>query len=100
MSRRIGSTTAEGQEPVQEQEKERWERAVRRDPSWWQRLALWWTGRTLGKPPTPLRIMAHAPRVFLATVLYEAAFARSKAAPHRLKVLAGLRVSSLVGCQW
>lgn len=93
MSRRLTPTTSvEGQE--------RWERAVRRHPSWWQRLALWWTARSMGKPPAPLRIVAHAPPVFLATVLYESAYARSKAAPLHLKVLAGLGVSSLVGCHW
>ncbi|MBO0730466.1 MAG: hypothetical protein J2P57_14495 [Acidimicrobiaceae bacterium] len=80
---------------------ERWERAVDPRPSWWQRLVLWRTARdTFGEAPNPLRIMAHAKAVFLATVLHEGVYARSRVAPLRLKVLAGQRVSSLVGCTW
>ena len=56
--------------------------------------------RTFGKAPDPLRIMARAPRVFLADVLFEMVFAKSQQAPRRLKIIAGQRVSSLVGCPW
>lgn len=80
---------------------ERWERAVAPRPSWWQRLLLWGTARgTFGKAPNALRIMAHVNAVFLSTALHEGVYSRSRAAPLRLKVLAGQRVSSLVGCTW
>ena len=80
---------------------ERWERAVNPRPSWWQRLLMKGTARAaFGKAPNPLRILAHAPAAFLATALYEGVYSRSRVAPLRLKVLAGQRVSSLVGCTW
>jgi hypothetical protein len=80
---------------------ERWERAVHPSPSWWQRLVLWGTARaTFGKAPNPLRILAHANAAFLATALYEGAYSRSHVVARPLKVLAGMRVSSLVGCTW
>jgi hypothetical protein len=80
---------------------ERWERAVHPRPSWWQRLVLWGTARgTFGKAPSALRIMAHARATFLSTALHEGVYSLSRVAPLRLKVLAGQRVSSLVGCTW
>ena len=69
-------------------------------PSWWQRFMLGMVTRTFGKPPMPMRIMARVPRVFMAYSMFEAIFSKSATAPMRLKVLAGQRVASLVGCPW
>jgi hypothetical protein len=55
---------------------------------------------TFGKAPNALRIMAHAKATFLSTALHEGVYSLSRVAPLRLKVLAGQRVSSLVGCSW
>lgn len=78
----------------------RWERAIHPHPTWWQRFMLSMVARTFGKPPIPLQIMARVSRVFVADSLFEMVFAKSRTAPIRLKVLAGQRVSSLVGCPW
>jgi alkylhydroperoxidase family enzyme len=76
--------------------------SVRIDPpsrySWWARLAFRYTRRTIGKVPDPLRITARRPRLLFATLVYEWAVARTPKLRPRLKMLAGLRASSLIGC--
>jgi hypothetical protein len=55
-------------------------------------------GRTGGKVPEPLRIMAHSPSVMWAAGLYEVASARGVAVPKALKTLAGIKIASMIGC--
>ena len=69
-----------------------------RRASWLARLAYWYTRRMTGKVPDPLRIVARRPRLMLATIVYEWAISRTPKLGPRLEVLAGLRVSTLVGC--
>ena len=76
------------------------EGAVLSHPRWWQRLMLAIAARSVGKAPEPWRVMAHSPRVFLATILFESVYLKSRACPPRLKILAAQRVASIVGCPW
>ena len=55
-------------------------------------------GRTGGKVPDPLRIMAHSQSVMWAAGFYELASARGKTVPEALKTLAGIKVASMIGC--
>lgn len=79
---------------------ERIDGALLARPRWWQRLSLAIAARSVGKAPDPWRVMAHVPRVFLATILFESVYLKSRACPPRLKILAAQRVSTLVGCPW
>jgi hypothetical protein len=54
--------------------------------------------RIAGQVPDPLRIMAHSKPVMWADALFELALGRARAVPMRLKVLASVKVSTLVGC--
>jgi len=54
--------------------------------------------RIAGQVPEPLRIMAHSKAVMWADGLFEIALARAHAVPMRLKCLASVKVSMLVGC--
>ena len=54
--------------------------------------------RVAGEVPDPLRIMAHSKPVMWADAIFELALARAHAVPMRLKILASLKVSTLVGC--
>jgi hypothetical protein len=76
--------------------------ATRIDPPkrypWWAPLAFSFVRRATGKVPDPLRIAARRPKLMLATIVYEWAIAKTPKLEFRLKVLAGLRVSALVGC--
>ena len=74
--------------------------AIESHPAWWMRLAIRAAKLSVGKEPTPWRIMARTPLVFLANALYESTFMRSRRAPAGLKVLAAIRSSQLVGCPW
>ena len=54
--------------------------------------------RIAGQVPEPLRIMAHSKPVMWADVMFELALSRARAVPMRLKCLASIKVSMLVGC--
>lgn len=66
--------------------------------SWLARLAFWYTRRTTGKVPDPLRIFARRPKLLFSTIVYEWAIAETPKLQPRVKMLAGLRASSLIGC--
>jgi hypothetical protein len=55
-------------------------------------------GRTGGKVPEPLRIMAKSRSVMWAAGCYELASARGKSVPEALKTLASIKVASMIGC--
>jgi alkylhydroperoxidase family enzyme len=65
---------------------------------WWARLAFREARRSAGKVPDPWRITARRPKLLLATIVFEWAILKTPRLPTRLKMLAALRVSSLVGC--
>jgi len=69
-----------------------------RRTSWLARLAYGYTRRMTGKVPDPLRIVARRPRLMLATMVYEWAISKTPKLSPRLKVLACLRASTLIGC--
>ena len=69
----------------------------RRTP-WLARLAYGYTRRMTGKVPDPLRIIARRPRLMFATIVYEWAISKTPKLDPRLKMLAGLRASTLIGC--
>jgi hypothetical protein len=54
--------------------------------------------RMYRRVPEPLRIMAHSTPVMWGDALFELALGRARAVPTRLKVLASVKVSMLVGC--
>jgi alkylhydroperoxidase family enzyme len=65
---------------------------------WWARLAFRAAERSVGQAPDPWRITARRPRLLLATIAFEWAIRKTPRLRTRLKMLAALRVSSLVGC--
>jgi len=71
---------------------------------WLTRLLYWFTRRSLRKItgqdrlPEPAKIVAHHPALFRAVGRMEMAQAAARTVDHKLKVLAGLRASTLTGC--
>jgi hypothetical protein len=66
--------------------------------SWWQRLGFWYARRRLGKIPEPMAVSAHQPWIYGGYAAFELALDRSRRAPAKLKALAALKSSALVGC--
>ena len=50
--------------------------------------------------PDPWRILARRPRLLFGTVAYEWAILKTPRLRRRLRMLASVRVSSLIGCHW
>jgi hypothetical protein len=75
-----------------------------RQAGWLTRLLYWFTRRTLrrltGKDrlPEPVKIVAHQPALLRAVGRMEMAQGAARTVERRLKVLAGLRASTLAGC--
>jgi hypothetical protein len=67
---------------------------------WFARLVYGMAGKRLGKLPEPLEIMAHHPAIFKGNVAFEYALEHAKRVDHKLKALAELKTSSLIGCPW
>lgn len=65
---------------------------------WLARFVFWITKRKVGRDWEPLRVAAHDPAVLHAVVGFEAGWARARALPARLRVLASIKTSALVGC--
>jgi alkylhydroperoxidase family enzyme len=71
---------------------------------WLTRLIYWFTRRSLRKLtgqdrlPEPVKIAAHHPALLRAAGRMEMAQAAARTVDPKLKVLAGLRASTLVGC--
>lgn len=71
---------------------------------WLTRLLFWLTRRSMRQLtgqdslPEAATIVAHHPKLFRAVGRMEMAQAGAQTVEHRIKVLAGLRVSTLVGC--
>lgn len=75
-----------------------------RQAGWLTRLLYWFTRRSLRKLtgqdrlPEPVKIVAHQPALLRAVGRMEMAQAAARTVDRRLKVLAGLRASTLTGC--
>jgi alkylhydroperoxidase family enzyme len=73
---------------------------------WLTRLLYRFTRRSLrqltgqGRLPEPVKIVAHHPALLRAVGRMEMAQGAARTVDRRLKHLAGLRVSTLVGCPW
>jgi len=71
---------------------------------WRTRLLYWFTRRSLRKLtgrdqlPEPVKLLAHQPALLRAVGRMEMAQGAARTVDHRLKVLAGLRASTLAGC--
>ena len=53
-----------------------------------------------GKVPEPVQIQAHTPLMMNGAGGLETAFARSKRAPEKLKMLMELKAGAICGCEW
>ena len=71
---------------------------------WLTRLLYWFTRRSMRKItgqdrlPEPAKIVAHHPAPLRAVGRMEMAQGKAHMVDHKLKVLAGLRASTLTGC--
>ena len=71
---------------------------------WLTRLPCWFTRRSLrqltrqDRLPEPVKIVAHHPALLRAVGRMEMAQGAANTVDHKLKVLAGLRASTLTGC--
>jgi len=64
------------------------------------RLVYWFAKRRLGRVPTPLGIMAHNRAVLAASAAFELGFERARHLDPKLKMLAEVKVATLVGCRF
>ncbi len=62
------------------------------------RITHWLAGRSLPVMQVPVRIKSHAPLIMFGEFVYEICLMRSKRVDTKLKELAAMRASSLVGC--
>jgi hypothetical protein len=62
------------------------------------RIVFWFTRRKLKREWEPLRVAAHNPAVLQSVAGFEAGWQRAKALPAKLRVLASIQTSALVGC--
>ncbi len=75
-----------------------------RDAGWFNRIAYWFTRRSLrrltghDRLPAMVKILAHHPSLFRAVGHMEMAQDGARTLDRRLKHLAVLRVSTLTGC--
>ena len=75
-----------------------------RQAGWLTRLVYWFTRRSLrrltgrDRLPEPAKIVAHHPALLRAVGRMEMAQGAARTVDRRLKVLAGLRASTLAGC--
>lgn len=72
--------------------------------SWYTRLVYWFVRRSIGKITgksrlvEPVKVTAHHPRLLKAVGQMEMGQAAANIVPAALKVLASMKVSTLVGC--
>jgi hypothetical protein len=65
---------------------------------WFVRLAEWFARRRFDKVLEPIGIMGQSPAVLAAAAAYELASERARHLEPRLKVLAGIKAATLIGC--
>jgi len=76
------------------------ERAKNSKAGWFARFVYLLARKRLGQLPEPLTITSHHRTLFKGYVAFEVALERSKLVENKLKILAEIKTSSLVGCHW
>ena len=66
--------------------------------SWFTRFVFSQARKRLGKVPEPLRVMAHHSTLFKGNGAFEIAVEWSKRVDEKLKALAEIKASTMVGC--
>ena len=64
------------------------------------RMAYGYAAKKVGRVPTPMAVAAHHPWVFRGYGAYEFAVERSNLVDKRVKTLAAIKASTLVGCSF
>ena len=67
---------------------------------WFARLVYGMARKRLGRMPEPLAIQAHHGAIFKGNAAFEYALEHAKLVDHKLKALAEIETSSLIGCPW
>jgi hypothetical protein len=67
---------------------------------WFARFVYAMARKRLGKMPEPLAIQAHHGAIFKGNAAFEYALEHAKLVDHKLKALAEIKASSLIGCPW
>lgn len=74
------------------------------EAGWFTRLVYWFVRRQIGKLTgkdrlvEPVKIAAHHPRILKAVGQMESGQSAAHSVPAQLKMVAGLQVSTLIGC--
>lgn len=76
------------------------EGAEKGNAGWFARFVYRMAGKRLGKLPEPLTVTAQHRTLFKGYAGFEYALERSRAVDPKLKALAEIKTSSLVGCPW
>ncbi len=66
--------------------------------SWLTRFVYLQARKRLGKVPEPLKVTAHHPAIFKGNGAFEFALERSRLVQNKLKALAEIKASTMVGC--
>jgi hypothetical protein len=64
------------------------------------RVGFWYSRRKVGKVATPAAVAAHNPWILRAMGGYELALDRARKVDVKLKMLAEMKASVIVGCPW
>jgi AhpD family alkylhydroperoxidase len=71
-----------------------------RDAGWFTRFTYWYAGRLYGRLPGALGVLARNAGILRAVAGYEFWSARASKVDKKLKLLAEVRVATLVGCRY
>jgi hypothetical protein len=67
-------------------------------PGWLGRIVYFVAKRKVGRVPEPVKVLHRNPAIMMAVGCYETALERASQVPHRLKLLAEIRVAMQIGC--
>jgi AhpD family alkylhydroperoxidase len=70
------------------------------EASWFTRLTYWYARRRYGRLPGALGVLAQNPGIMRAVAGFELLSARARNVDKKLKLLAEVRVATLVGCRY
>ncbi len=76
------------------------EGAEKSKAGWFARFVYRMAGKRLGEMPEPPPITAHHRTLFKGYAAFEFALERAKLIESKLKALAEIKTSSLIGCPW
>ena len=68
--------------------------------NWFGRFVRWAAARKLGQIPEPVEIAAFSNSVLFGATMMEVAQDRARSVPLNLKLVAGLRAATRIGCPW